>query len=110
MSETRYAIIEAQGLQLRVSPDEEHIVPHMAGEPGAEVTFDRVLLVADGADVTVGKPTVVGAMVRARLVGQSKGPKIEVSTFKRRKKIRRHIGYRSQLTRIKILDIQAGSR
>jgi large subunit ribosomal protein L21 len=110
MEPSRYAIIEAQGLQFRVHPDEEHVLPHLEGEPGTEITFDRVLLLADGKDVTIGKPTVAGASVRAQVVGHAKGPKVEVSTFKRRKKIRRHIGYRSQLTRVKILDIRAGSR
>jgi large subunit ribosomal protein L21 len=110
MEAKRYAIIEALGLQFRVGPEEEHLVPHIDGEPGSELTFDRVLLLSDGKDVTVGKPTVAGASVTAQLVGHQKGPKIEVSTFKRRKKIRRHIGYRSLLTRVKILDIRAGSR
>src|SRR5262245_5780012 len=110
MEAKRYAIIEAQGLQFRVGPDEEHVIPHLESDPGTELTFERVLLLSDGEDVTVGTPTVEGALVVAEVVGHQKGPKIEVATFKRRKKIRRHIGYRSQLTRIKILDVRAGSK
>jgi large subunit ribosomal protein L21 len=107
MSESQYAVIEAQGLQIKVAADEEHILPHLALEPGAEVTFDRVLLVSDGTGVRIGRPTIEGASVRARVVGQDKGPKVTVFKFKRRKKYRRKIGYRDQLTRVRILDIRA---
>jgi large subunit ribosomal protein L21 len=107
MSESRYAVIEAQGIQFRVSAQEEHILPHLDAEPGTEVTFDRVLLVSDGKQITVGRPTVEGASVRAQVVGQGKGPKITIGTYKRRKKYRRKIGYRDTLTRVRILDIRA---
>jgi len=104
MSSPRYAIIEAQGLQFRVAPDEEHVFPHLGAEPGAELTFDRVLLVG-GDDLMVGKPTVEGASVTAKVLGVERGEKIRVGVFKRRKKYRRKIGYRDTLTRVKILSI-----
>jgi large subunit ribosomal protein L21 len=107
MSDARYAVIEAQGLQFRVSAEEEHVLPHLGAEPGTEITFDRVLLVSDGKEITVGRPTVEGASVRAQVVGTGKGPKITVGTFKRRKKFRKKIGYRDTLTRVRILDIRA---
>ncbi len=106
MSDSRYAVIEAQGLQLRVAPQEEHILPHLSAEPGAEITFDRVLLLADGKDFKVGRPTVSGAVVRAQVIGQGRGKKITVFQYKRRKKYRRKIGYRDALTRVRILDIR----
>jgi large subunit ribosomal protein L21 len=106
MSPTRYAIIQAQGLQLRVAPQEEHILPHMGAEAGRELTFDRVLLIGGGEDgVKLGTPIVEGASVTAQVLGTEKGPKITVGTYKRRKKYRRKIGYRDTLTRVKILDI-----
>lgn len=106
MSDSRYAVIEAQGLQLRVAPEEEHILPHLKAEPGAEITFDRVLLLVDGKDFQVGRPTVAGAQVRAQVIGESRGKKITVGQYKRRKKYRRKIGYRDTLTRVRILDIR----
>ena len=109
MNRTRYAVIEAQGLQLTVAPEEEVILPHLGAEPGQELTFDRVLLIGGGDDpLQVGRPVVEGASVRAQVVGTEKGPKITVGTFKRRKKYRRKIGYRDTLTRVKILDIVVG--
>jgi large subunit ribosomal protein L21 len=106
MNRTRYAIIQAQGLQLRVAPEEEVILPHMGAEAGRELTFDRVLLIGGGeGGVRLGTPVVEGASVTAKVLGTEKGPKITVGTYKRRKKYRRKIGYRDTLTRVKILDI-----
>jgi len=106
MTDSRYAVIEAQGLQYRVAKEEEHILPHMGVEPGQEVTFDRVLLIADGKGVKVGQPVIEGASVKVQVLGMEKGPKIQVGVYKRRKKYRRKIGYRDTLTRVKILDIR----
>jgi len=106
MTETCYAVIQAQGLQYRVEKEEEHILPHMGAEPGQEVTFDRVLLIADGKGIRVGQPLIEGASVKVQVLGTEKGPKIQVGTYKRRKKYRRRIGYRDTLTRVKILDIR----
>jgi len=106
MTQSRYAVIEAQGLQYRVAKEEEHILPHMGVEPGQEVTFDRVLLISDGTGVKVGQPLVEGASVKVKVLGTERGPKIKVGVYKRRKKYRRRIGYRDTLTRVKILDIR----
>ena len=106
MADSRYAVIEAQGLQFRVAAHEEHILPHLGGEPGGDVTFDRVLLISDSKGVQIGKPHVQGAKVLARVMGHEKGDKVTVGTYKRRKKFRRKIGYRDSLTRVKILDIR----
>jgi len=105
MADSRFAIIEAQGLQFRVAPNEEIIVPHLDKEPGADVTFQRVLLIG-GDSIQVGAPLVQGATVLATIVGHEKGEKVTVGTFKRRKKYRRKIGYRDSRTRVKILDIR----
>jgi large subunit ribosomal protein L21 len=106
MSEARYAVIEAQGLQFRVAAQEEHILPRLSAEPGEQLTFDRVLLISDGKGVKIGQPLVEGASVMAQVIGEERGPKIKVGTYKRRKKYRRRIGYRDTLTRVKILDIR----
>lgn len=103
--ESRFAVIEAQGLQFRVAKDEEHVMPHLGKEPGDEIRIERVLLVSDGDGIQVGRPLVEGAVVMMRVVGDEKGDKITVGTYKRRKKYRRKIGYRDTLTRVKILGI-----
>ena len=107
MSDSQYAVIQAGGLQFRVAPQEEHVLPKMDVQAGSEITFDRVLLVSDGKSVKLGRPTVEGATVRAQVVGDEKGKKITVGTYKRRNKFRKKIGYRDSLTRVRILDIRA---
>jgi large subunit ribosomal protein L21 len=102
---SRYAIILAQGLQLRVLPGEEHVLPNMDLAAGAPVTFDRVLLIGDEAGVKIGRPVVEGATVTGEVVRPERGKKITVGVFKRRKKYRKKIGYRDTLTRVRILDI-----
>lgn len=102
---SRYAIILAQGVQYRVFPGEEHVLPNMDLAPGAAVTFDRVLLIGGEGDVQVGTPLVAGATVTAEVVRPERGKKITVGVFKRRKKYRRKIGYRDTLTRVRILNI-----
>jgi large subunit ribosomal protein L21 len=104
-AEPRFAVIQTQGLQLRVAPQEEHILPHLDQEPGAELKFERVLLISEGGNVHVGTPLVEGALVVVQVIGHEKGDKVKVGTYKRRKKYRRKIGYRDSLTRVKILDI-----
>jgi large subunit ribosomal protein L21 len=89
-----------------VSPNEEHILPRMTAQPGEELTFDRVLLISDAKGIKVGQPLVEGATVMAQVIGEERGEKIKVGTYKRRKKYRRRIGYRDTLTRVKILDIR----
>ena len=107
MSDQKYAIIQAGGLQIRVSPSEEHVLPRLKAAAGEEITFDRVLLVSDSKGLRLGQPTVEGASVRAQVVGDEKGEKISVGLYKRRNKFRRKIGYRDSLTRVRILDIRA---
>jgi len=107
MSDQSYAVIQAGGLQFRVSPQEEHVLPKLGVAAGTEITFDKVLLVSDASGLKVGRPTVEGASVRAQVVGDEKGKKIDVGTYKRRNKFRKKIGYRDSLTRVRILDIRA---
>jgi large subunit ribosomal protein L21 len=104
--EPRFAVIQAQGLQLRVGQDEEHILPHLGGDPGSKVKIERVLLISDGNGIEIGKPLIEGAVVTLEVVGHERGDKIRVGTYKRRKKYRRKIGYRDTLTRVKILGIE----
>jgi large subunit ribosomal protein L21 len=73
-----------------VTPGGVVTVDGTAGEPGAELTFDQVLLVEkDGGDVVAGAPFVANARITAVVDGESRGPKIRVFKKKRRKGMRR---------------------
>ena len=65
------------------------------GVPGASVTFDRILLIGDGEDVTIGTPTVTGASVSATVMADALGPKLVIFKFKQKVKYRRRTGHRN---------------
>ena len=101
-----YAIIRSGGQQLRVAPGETARLAGTAGEPGAELTLDEVLLVeTDGGAILAGAPLVANARVLAVIDGETHGPKIRVFKKKRRKGMRRTKGHRAVYTRIRIKDI-----
>ena len=100
-----YAIVNIAGVQTKVSPDEVLEIPLYSGEPGAKVKFDQVLLVGDGAKISVGQPTVKGASVSVEILEHVRGEKLKIFKFKRRREYRRRRGYRSELTRIRVTGI-----
>ena len=102
-----YAIIQAKGRQLKVTPGAVVEIDGTAGESGAELTFDQVLLVEkDAGDIVAGAPIVANAKVTGIIEGESRGPKLRVFKKKRRKGFRKTRGHRSVMTRVRITDIQ----
>ena len=102
-----YAIVQARGRQLKVTPGSVVEVDGTPGEPGSAFTFDEVLLVEKGAgDVVAGAPYVAGAKVVGVVDGEARGPKLRVFKKKRRKGFRKTRGHRSIFTRVRITDIQ----
>ena len=100
-----YAIIESGGKQYRVEPGAVVALERIPGDVGTQVELDRVLLTSDGTTVKVGRPTLSGAKVISEIVAQTRGEKIDVFKFKRRKKYRRKTGHRQELTRVRISEI-----
>jgi large subunit ribosomal protein L21 len=101
-----YAVIETGGKQYRVEVGTELEVELLDVEAGQSITLDRVLLVADGDDATVGTPVVENAAVEADVIGRDRGDK--VISFKYRPKARRRVmkGHRQELTVLRIADIR----
>ncbi len=100
-----YAIVRTGGKQYQVSPGSIIAVEKLNAEAGQDITLDEVLLINDGENVVVGKPTIEGGSVTAKVIGQEKAKKIKVFKFKRRKQYRKMQGHRQQHTRIRIQDI-----
>jgi len=101
-----FAIVEAGGRQEKVEPGALVIVDRLDVEPGAEVTFDRVLLVeTQGGDVVTGKPYVAGASVTGVVEAQTRDKKIRVFKMKRRKHYRKTKGHRTYQTRVRVKAI-----
>ena len=105
-----YAVIETGGKQYRVEVGTELQVELLDVEPGKTITLDRVLLVADGDQASIGQPLVANAAVSAEVVRQARGDK--VISFKYRPKARRRVkhGHRQELTVLRISDITLGSK
>ena len=102
-----YAIVDINGIQTKVTPDEVLEVASMDGEPGAKLTFDKVLLVGNGDKISVGQPSISGASVAIEILEHLRGPKLRIFKFKRRRAYRRRKGHRDELTRIRVTAITA---
>lgn len=100
-----YAVLSSGGKQYRVEAGTTLMLERLdggPGEPGTQVTFDRVLLIGDGDDVTIGTPIVVGASISATVLGEALGPKLVIFKFKQKVKYRRRTGHRQHMTRVRI--------
>ena len=102
-----YAVVKIKGQQYRVEPGNKLQVPLLDDEVGADVTFEEVLMLADGEDVKVGSPTVAGATVAAEVLRHGRSRKVVVFKFKRRKNYRRKKGHRQPFTEVSIKGINA---
>ncbi len=102
-----YAIVEISGKQYRVQEKDRLFVPRQDADIDKTLSFDRVLLVADGPDVQVGTPTLKGASVKARVLEQVKADKVLVFKKKRRKRYKVKRGHRQPYTQIEVSSIKA---
>ncbi|MFB1099127.1 50S ribosomal protein L21 [Terribacillus sp. JSM ZJ617] len=101
-----YAIIETGGKQVKVTEGQTIYVEKLDGENGAEVTFDKVLVVG-GDEVKIGAPFVEGATVTATVEKQGRAKKINVIKFKAKKNYKRKQGHRQPYTKLTIGKINA---
>ena len=102
-----YAVIKTGGKQYKVASGDVILVEKLDGEAGASITLAEVLMIGDGANITVGAPTVKGASVAAEVVGQEKADKVIIFKKNRRHNYRRKNGHRQKLTALKITGISA---
>ena len=102
-----YAIVEMAGQQFKVAKDQKVYVHRLQTEEGKKVVFDKVLLLDDNGNVTVGAPVIEGAAVEAKVVKHLKGDKVIVFKKKRRKGYRKKNGHRQHLTEIIVEGIVA---
>ena len=104
-----YAVFRSGGKQYRASEGDRVRVERLEADEGDAVEFDQVLMVADGADVTLGSPLVEDSRVQGVVTAQGRGKKIVVTKFKRRKNYKRIMGHRQHFTEVKITSIGSGS-
>ncbi len=100
-----FAVFASGGKQHRVTEGEVLKLERLDAEPGQEVVFDKVLLVADGDNVSVGQPYVNGGKVTAEVMSHDRGKKIRVIKFRRRQNYMRRQGHRQWFTEVRITGI-----
>lgn len=100
-----YAIVEIAGKQYKVRKDDLLYVPRMKEDEKKKLTFDRVLLIADGKKVSVGTPVVDGATVKATVMQHVKADKVLVFKKKRRKRYKVKKGHRQPYTQIQVNSV-----
>jgi large subunit ribosomal protein L21 len=102
-----YAVVRSGGKQYRVSQGGSLRVEKLAGEVGASITLDDVLMIGSDDEIKVGTPNVNGAQITGTIVAQGRGEKIRVFKMKRRKGYRRTQGHRQDYTEIRVDEIRA---
>lgn len=104
-----YAVFRTGGKQYRAKEGDVLRVERIDAEVGDVVAFDDVLLVGQGADVTLGAPTVQGGKVEAKVRAQGRGRKVDVVKFKRRANYKRLRGHRQYYTELEVTSIAGGN-
>jgi large subunit ribosomal protein L21 len=105
-----YAVIKTGGKQYRVKAGDVLVVEKLAGEPGAHIAFDQVLMLGEGEAITVGAPVIEGASVAATLIETRKGEKIKIFKKIRRQGYRRTGGHRQLESVLRVTAVAGGGK
>ncbi|HMO14070.1 MAG TPA: 50S ribosomal protein L21 [Pirellulaceae bacterium] len=100
-----YAIIADGGRQYKVEEGQVLEIDFRDVSSGDSLTFDRVLAVSDSENFSLGRPTLNGATVTAKVIAQTQGEKIFVQKFRRRKNSKRRTGHRQDYIKVQIEKI-----
>lgn len=100
-----YAVIQTGGKQYRVTEGQTLKVEKLLADEGASIDLDKVLMIANGDDIKVGKPFVEGGKVTATVKSHGRGKKVKIVKFRRRKHSRKQMGHRQSYTELEITAI-----
>ena len=103
-----FAVIKTGGKQYRVAADDKINIMHVAGNPGDIITFDQVIMLADGDKNEIGAPSISGVSVAAAILEQARGPKVIAFKKRRRKHSKRKRGHKQDFTVVQITEILTG--
>ncbi len=105
-----YAVIKTGGKQYRVSHGDRIRVESLMAAEGDSISLDEVLMIGEGADVTVGAPLVEGGTVSAKVLAHGRGKKVDIIKFRRRKHHRKQMGHRQNFTELEITGISGAGK
>jgi len=97
-----YAVVKIQGQEYLVTPEMTLSVNKIEAKENEKIDLSEILLLKDGNKLEIGKPFLTGQSLKAVVISQYKGEKIDVYKYKSKARYRRHTGFRAQLTKIKI--------
>lgn len=100
-----YAVIKTGGKQYKVASGDTLKIESLAAEVGNVISFDEVLMIANGDQLTVGSPIVSGGAVKAEVLAHGRGDKIRIVKHRRRKHYHKEQGHRQNFTEVKITEI-----
>jgi large subunit ribosomal protein L21 len=100
-----YAVIKTGGKQYKVAAGEKLKIEKLAGDVGSKVVIDKVLMINDGENTTIGAPLIAGATVNATVLAHGRADKVMIFKFRRRKHYRKTQGHRQSFTEILINDV-----
>lgn len=104
-----FAVIKTGGKQYRVAAGMTLTIEKLEVEQGQTISFDQVLTLGSDDNIQVGAPFVSGAIVKAEVVEQTRGPKVIAFKKRRRQNSKRKRGHRQDLTLVKITGISFGN-
>lgn len=104
-----YAIVHSGGRQHKVSVGDVVHVNRLGHEAGSTVELSAVLVVDDG-EVTAEPAKLARCRVTVEILGETKGPKVDIMTYKAKTGNRRRLGHRQRYTQVKVTDIETGRR
>ena len=103
-----YAIAETSGQQFWFEVDRYYDIDRLNAKEKDKITIEKVLLLKDKESITVGKPYVKDAKIELEVVSHKRDKKILVYKMRPKKKTRRKMGHRQELTRVMVKSITIG--
>ena len=107
-SNDQYAIVETSGQQFWFEVNRYYDIDRLNAKEKDKITLDKVLLLKDKSSITIGKPYVKDAKIELEVVSHKRDKKILVYKMRPKKKTRRKMGHRQELTRVMVKSISLG--
>ena len=100
-----YAIAETSGQQFWFEVDKYYDIDRLNTKEKEKITIDKILLIKDKENVSIGKPYIKNAKIELEVVSHKRAKKITVYKMRPKKKTRRKMGHRQELTRVMVKSI-----
>ena len=107
-SNNLYAIAETSGQQFWFEVDRYYDIDRLNAKEKDKITIDKILLIKDKDNVSIGKPYIKNAKIELEVVSHKRDKKIIVYKMRPKKKTRRKMGHRQELTRVMVKSISIG--